>query len=103
MPGRRVQGEGEGEGLTDPPSAMVLEQGTGEEGGGDDEVQPIVRQLEPGDTILSTHNCARIQGLDAVDALLLLCKVCTCITHSRGLERGLIILPRSYAAQHLRH
>lgn len=34
-----------------------------------------MRQLEPGDTILSCHNCARIQGLDVVDSLLLMCKV----------------------------
>lgn len=34
-----------------------------------------MRQLEPGDTILASYNCARIQGLDVVDGLLLLCKV----------------------------
>jgi hypothetical protein len=49
------------------------EEGEGE-GADDDEARPIVRQLEPGDTILASYNCARIEGLEAVDALLLLCK-----------------------------
>lgn len=44
-----------------------------------------MRQLEPGDTILSCHNCARIQGLDVVDSLLLMCKVHAWLINARRL------------------
>ncbi|KNC87008.1 hypothetical protein SARC_00861 [Sphaeroforma arctica JP610] len=39
-----------------------------------EEDMTIMRQLEPGDAIQFCFNCSRIQGLDAVDSVLLLCK-----------------------------
>eukprot|EP01137_Pigoraptor_chileana_P014773 Opistho-2@69840 len=82
-------GGGEGEGVGVEEATVASDDGVSDGGETDEEtgaqfveadedfsasdVHRIQRKLEPGDTIVSRHNCVRVAGLDVVDALLLIC------------------------------